>query len=333
MPANLVALIRVLLDSDRILMGTHGQDRARSGTVRLLASCFAVLILLSVASTAGRSETDPSDEIRQARVLMRQGEWKKAEAAVDRALEKSPQDATALYWKAYVLFQAGQYEQSSAYITRHLGQNSLNPDAHKILGLSSFMLGRKAEAETELWRACELAPGDIESRYYLGRVQFERQNMPAALESFRLVVAREPASVRGYNHLGQTLEGLARFGEAREAYQTAVRIEQEQTRKSEWPYFNLGVLAIKEGHAEEAVRWLKEALARRPSWPEATVQLAAAMGSLQQYEEARQLLEGLVKAEPRNAAAHYQLARLLIKMRRPEEAQRHFQLFSELKQP
>ena len=56
-----------------------------------------------------------------------------------------------------------------------------------------------------------------------------------------------------------------------------------------------------------------------------------ALGADRQLEEAAALLEGLLAVEPKNADAHYQLARLLIKMRRPEEARRHFEFFADLK--
>ena len=289
------------------------------------------LMLLGCTGVALAGQADASESLRQAIAFMQQGNWTRAGQAVDQALAMSPEDLQALYWKSYLLFQAAKYEQSSTYASRYLTRNPANGAAHKILGLDYFMQAQRALAETELQQACELSPADSEARYYLGRVHFERQNLPAALESFRRVIVIDPGSVRGYNHLGQTLEGLARFEEARSAYKKSIELDQGPGKKSEWACFNLGVLALKEGQAQEAIQWLKEALLRRPSWPEATVQLAAALGSVAHFEESRQLLEELLTVEPKNADAHYQLARLLLKMRRPEEARRHFQLFQELK--
>jgi len=223
-------------------------------------------------------------------------DWKRAGQAVDQALEQSPDSLPALYWKSYVLFQTGNYQQSSTYASRYLERNPASGDAHKILGLDYFMQGQPALAETELLRASELSPSDADVRYYLGRVQFERHNLPAALESFRSTVFLDHSSVRGFNHLGQTYEGLARFEDARTAYRKAIELDQQQTKRSEWPYFNLGVLSLKQGRIEEAAIFLRDALTRRPSLSEATVQLAACLGSLNQFEEARRLLENLLIA-------------------------------------
>lgn len=292
---------------------------------------FAAVLLVLPGFTEFVRAAD--GDLRQVADFIQARDWKRAGEAVDQALEKSPENLRALYWKSYVLFQTGSYQQSSVYALRYLERNPASGDAHKILGLDYFMQGQSALAETALQRACDLSPADSDVRYYLGRIQFERHNLPAALQSFQSAVVLDPGSIRGFNHLGQTYEGLARFDDARAAYKKAIELDQFQPKHSEWPYFNLGVLSLKEGRALEATRWLREALVRKPSWPEATVQLAAALGSTNQFEEARRLLEVLLAADPKNAPAHYQFARLLVKMHLPDEARRHFLLFADLKRP
>lgn len=278
------------------------------------------------------AESVPSGAIPGLAELIRQRDWVRAGQTVDRALEQSPDNLPATYWKSFVLFQTGHYRQSGALAGRYLQRNPASGDARKILGLAYFMLGQPALAESELQKASELSAADADVRYYLGRIQFERQNLPAALESFLGVVALDAQSVRGFNQLGQTYEGLARFDEARAAYEKAIELDRRQAKRSEWPYFNLGVLLLKEGRAHDAAACLREALAVKPSWPEAKVQLAVALGSANQFKDARQLLEDLLLIEPKNAQAHYQLARLLVKLQLPEEARRHFRLFAESKQ-
>lgn len=290
---------------------------------------FAVLLCMS----ASAGEPVPPPDLKEVAEFIRVRDWQRAGMALDRALAKSPEHPPALYWKSYVLFQTAQYPQASVYAQRYLVTSPASGEARKILGLAYFMQGQAAEAEQELERASALAPMDADIRYYLGRIQFERQNLPAALQSFQRTVAINPSSIRGFNHLGQTWEGLARFAEARRAYRTAIELDSRETRHSAWPYFNLGVLSLKEGHAPEAAGWLRQALTYEPAWPDATVQLAAALGAANDVEEGKRLLEELLASDPKHAQAHYQLARLLVKMQRPEEARRHFLLFAELKRP
>jgi len=294
---------------------------------------FFIALACCVGPAAIAADAVPPGTIPGLAELIGQRDWARAGQTVDRALEQAPDNLPALYWKSFVLFQTGNYRQSSVLAGRYLERNPASGEARKILGLAYFMLGQATQAEHELQKASELAAADSDVRYYLGRIQFERQNLPAALESFRGAVALDAQSVRGFNHLGQTYEGLARFDDARAAYEKAIEIDRRQAKRSEWPYFNLGVLLLKEGRAQDAAGCLREALAVKPSWPEAKVQLAVALGSANQLKDARQLLEDLLLAEPKNAQAHYQLARLLMKMQMPEEARRHFLLFAESKQP
>ena len=131
--------------------------------------------------------------------------------------------------------------------------------------------------------------------------------------------------------MGQTFEGLSRFEEAKAAYRKAIQLEQSQPVKSEWPYYNLGVLYLKEGRAEEAVGLLREAVSRGPNWPEGKIQLAVALFSSNHEEDARNILAEVLAADPRNADAHYQMGRLLLKSGRQEEARQHLQQFEALR--
>jgi len=49
--------------------------------------------------------------------------------------------------------------------------------------------------------------------------------------------------------------------------------------------------------------------------------------------EALSYLEQAVQIDPQNADARYQYARLLIKMGKPDEAERHLQVFRQQKKP
>ena len=103
-----------------------------------------------------------SDGLPLAIDFIQKRDWKNAERALDQALGQSPEDLQALYWKSYVLFQTGDYQQSSTYATRYLERNPANGDAHKILGLDYFMQGQPVLAETELRRAS--GPVGVEER-------------------------------------------------------------------------------------------------------------------------------------------------------------------------
>jgi len=268
-----------------------------------------------------------------AECFMKRNDWKKAEPVLESFLKISPQDPSALFLKAYLLFRTARYQESLIRIARFVELQPDNPDARKILGMDYYMLGRTEEAELELKRATELLPDDPEATYYLGRLYFTRNKMLAALTAFQRAIQLDPSSVKAHNHLGQTYEGLAQYEAARQAYLKAIELEKQQPAKSQWPYFNLGTLCLKEGRFPEAIDYLRQALLRNASWTEGKLKLAKALLGARDLSGAQVLLREVIEAQPQNAAAHYQLARLLSNMGEREQAAHHYEQFRKLKKP
>jgi len=242
-----------------------------------------------------------------------------------------PQGGTQPLERALVLFNAGKYQDSFDLASAYLLQNPGSEPAHKIVGMNEYMLGRPEEALQDLKRATELAPNDADAFYYLGRLHFSTDKVTAALSDFQRAVELNPSSVRTENHLGQTYEALGRWRDAERSYLRAIEMERGQVKKSEWPYFNLGVLYLSTGREQEAVAYLQGALRRNPSWAQGKVKLAAALASCEKIQQALTLLEAAVHSEPLNAEAHYRLALLLTKTGKAEEAQQHFDTFEQLR--
>lgn len=228
---------------------------------------------------------------------------------------------------ALKLFNSGNYQQCfdivSPYVQRHPDSSA----ARKILGMDQYMLGKPREALQELLRATELNPKDADAFYYLGRLYFSADNVVAALTAFQKSIELDPSSVRATTQLGQTYEALGRMTDAERAYRRAIELEEQQPKKSEWPYYNLALLYVNTGHAAESVPYFREALARNPAFPEAKVKLAVVLVKQNLSSEALKLLEGAIQDDPQNSEAHYRLALLLAKTGKSEEAQRQFALF------
>jgi tetratricopeptide (TPR) repeat protein len=93
------------------------------------------------------------------------------------------------------------------------------------------------------------------------------------------------------------------------------------------------VLYLKEGRAQEAVGLLQQALTRNVNWQEGKIQLAVALFSSNHDEDARKILTEVLAADPKNADAHYQMGRLLLKSGKQDEARRYLQQFEALRKP
>jgi tetratricopeptide (TPR) repeat protein len=244
-----------------------------------------------------------------------------------------PQVSADPLQQALALFNSGKYRECFDIVSPFVQQNLNSGAAHKLLGMDEYMLGKPREALLEVQRATELMPDDPDAFYYLGRLYFSADNAVAALAAFQRAIALDPSSVRGHNQLGQTYEGLGRPADAERAYLKAIELEGNQLKKSEWPYYNLGLLYLNSGRSEDSMSYFQQALACNPAFPEAKIKLAAALSNQKLSNEALKLLEEAVKIDPRNAEAHYRLALLLSKTGKREEAQEHFALFQKYRNP
>ncbi len=229
--------------------------------------------------------------------------------------------------KAFTLFNNGRYAESFDVAAAYTRSHPNSSAGHKILGMDEFMLGDASQAIADLKCATELNPNDSESYYYLGRLYFSTDNARDALTSFERALEIDPSSVRARNHLGQTYEALGRFPQAEGAYKQAIELEGKQSKKSEWPYYNLALLYLHDGRTDRAISLFRQALDRNSALTEAKVNLAKALSQTKQTEAALMLLDDAVRTDPKNAQAHYRLALLLLESGKPEEAEAHFALF------
>ncbi len=235
--------------------------------------------------------------------------------------------------QALALFNSGKYQQSYDLVSQYLREAPTSPTAYKLLGMDEYMLGHPREALASVLHATELAPSDADALYYLGRLYFSTDKIPAALETFQKTIALDPLNIRARNYLGQSLEALGRRDEAEKAYLQAIEVQKDQPKKSAWPDYNLGVLYLDDGRTAESIAAFRRALQVNPSLPEAEIKLAVALSKQQPVPEAFELLRQALRTDPANAEAHYRLAVLLTKSGRREEAQEQFALFAKYRKP
>ncbi len=235
--------------------------------------------------------------------------------------------------QALALFNSGKYQESFDLVSQYARATPNSATAYKLLGMDEYMLGHPREALVHVKHATELAPNDADALYYLGRLYFSTDNIPAALEIFQKTTAIDPLNIRARNYLGQTLEALGRREEAEQAYLKAIELQKDLPKKSAWPDYNLGVLFLDGGRTADSIAAFRRALQANPSFPEAKIKLAVALSKEQPVPEAFELLQQALQTDPGNAEGHYRLAVLLTKSGKREQAQEEFMLFEKYRKP
>ncbi|MCI0407577.1 MAG: tetratricopeptide repeat protein, partial [Acidobacteria bacterium] len=86
---------------------------------------------------------------------------------------------------------------------------------------------------------------------------------------------------------------------------------------------NLGEVLFGLGQSEAAFRWLREGLSSSPSYAQ-RLKAAGMFRQAGRFDEAVQILEEAIRAEPRPPEAYYQQGELLQQQGKPEEAARRY---------
>jgi tetratricopeptide (TPR) repeat protein len=140
-------------------------------------------------------------------------------------------------------------------------------------------------------------------------------NHPAALSLLWAAAGAAPADADIQNRLGEALERIGALDAAVEAYERALRHRTDFGRSMN----NLVVALAKAGRGADAVRRAESWVAARPADPERLFTLGLAQ-SEQDVDAAMRTLRQVIARKPDHALAHYNLALLLKRVDRIDEA-------------
>jgi tetratricopeptide (TPR) repeat protein len=157
----------------------------------------------------------------QTQVLRDGKRWKEAQALLQAASERFPNDASVLYEQSMVAEKLGRYDQMETLLRRVMALKPDHHHAHNALGYS--LADRKLrlkEAKTLIQRALELSPGDPLITDSLGWVEFRLGNKEEATRLLRWAFRARPDAEIGA-HLGEVLWVQGQREEARRIWRQA----------------------------------------------------------------------------------------------------------------
>ena len=216
-------------------------------------------------------------DLRLGMALGRLGEYEEAQRALDRALEKEPDLATAHYFKGLFLFQEGET----------LAPGSANP-----FGLHAVRL---------LERSLELAPNPKTS-LALAEVELRLRLHTQVVESARAGATVPELAPRAYHLMALAHHELLEYEPAEAAYERAA----EAGANSAELYHDWGNLLSVMGRWDEAKAVLHKVLERNPDFVGSLLQLGVVHLNLREHETALDYLGRVIAMAPDNAEAWYQ---------------------------
>ena len=183
-------------------------------------------------------------------------DWSAADAALQRALDLGPGNASAVGFAAALAATLGRFDEAIDLDRRAVELDPLTVGRYLNLGVHALRAGHLDEAEAAFRKMLELNPEDTAGQTQLGVVQLMRSKPEAALlEMERL---KENDVWRRYG-LALTYHSLGRKGEANAAL--AELLEKDKDGGA----FQLAEVYAFRGEADEAFEWLERAYSQRDS--------------------------------------------------------------------
>jgi adenylate cyclase len=175
-----------------------------------------------------------------------------------------------------------------------------------ILGYSKERYRLLEEGKQLAQKAMEIDARDPVAYFALGRIHMLQANHDESIAALKYSLELNPNFAHSYFGLGFALMLSGEIEQAREMFQTAIRLSPRDPLMMAFTNL-LAMTYILQGDFEKCVEWSKQSL-RSPAsiahWTHAT--LAAALASLDRMEEAREALQIALKVRPELSISNLQ---------------------------
>lgn len=202
-------------------------------------------------------------------------------------------------------------------------------NARKVrLAESYVQAGRLTEGLRILEEAATADPENPGIQNYLGQVALLAGRFPLSERSFRRALEIDPLLTDAYNGLGAVLDRVGRKDEAEASFKKALDDPAYRTPEKIW--LNLGILYASQGRDDEAIRALRQAVEIDPKFFRAHYELASVLDRTGKVEEAARLYEVAAPEYRGDATYHYRLGLVYMKLRDRDKARIHLNRVLEL---
>jgi len=203
-----------------------------------------------------------------------------------------------------------------------------HPLAHFYLGRVYFELGQHEEAAQSFQKASEIDTKLPEAFYSLGITQMRRSKPALAIPALRQAINLAP-DVFDFNlELGKALNDAMLFDEAVEYLRKADKLNSKhlETKSA------LGFALFSATKFDEAINVLHEADRLRPGNQTINMFLRVAQARKEGSTQI-ELMKGIAAKNPKDAAVRDSLSKMLIALRRPQEAEPYIEELLKISKP
>ncbi len=262
----------------------------------------------------------PLPYLRLGQFRIAQKRWADAERLLTHALELNPKNVETM--QALTMVDIAQ-RQSAKAIARINAQIAKTPDVSGLYYLLAAVQngqGDDSSAEGNLEKALKFDSQNLRAIHLYTRVELQLGKPTKAIPVWEQWVTSHPNDAMAYAVLGSLVEPSER-NKAQTYYQKALQVDPNQSIAAN----NLAFLMLETGQNTDMALTLAQTARRlTPDSPKSADTLAWAYYYKGSYAMARTLLEGALKTAPNNAAYHYHLGMVCLKLADHNNASLHF---------
>jgi tetratricopeptide (TPR) repeat protein len=323
---------------------------------------------LKALQTAGLverwEEKDPGALLSVGRLLVSKDLFEQAVPILKKTIHRLPESAEACYSLAFALVKMRRYDEASIYLDK---AGSLDPTAPKILLLQALVLlddGKFSKSKDFIRKAQALKPDDKFAAYLWSRALIGEGAYKEAIKLISDLIAsgfedpnahlslitafrRNGEFQKALDHAlktaqvfpndpsaqlraGLELEFLGEYHRAEPFLRNAITLAPNDPAILTPAKFTLAAISVKEGKDADATRLLGDVIRVNPRDVQARVELAEIHHKTGQYGAAVKILQEALSFDSQNRRAHFLLGKVLTRLGKPAEAERHFKTFQDL---
>ena len=309
-------------------------------SVLLVAVIFGILIISAInnpqetLSITGSPTDEPQtatrdiktphpDDLAMAEDLTNQaqdnasnGRYTQAIDLYTQAIDADPTFVSAFLGRALVYVSGfSNFDNAILDLEQAISLDSQYGEAYRYLGRFQNEMGVYEEVESNLLRAIELNPADLDAHLWVAEYYASFGSYESALEHYdRLLEAQEALDndtlYSVWIRKADAQEALDRIDEAFESYQTAISLDPDRVEA----YADIGRLYVFRNDYEQAVEYLDSAIETVSDDPTSFVNRGEAHAGLQNYTEAIADFNRALKLDPNTIIAYVGRGQINIKL-------------------
>lgn len=264
----------------------------------------------------------PDVAFKEARRLAQQGKFDEALAQLDAVAAKQPDAKGLSHELGIVFYKKGDYLNAITNLKKALAEDSNDNEALQLLGISSYLAGRPADAIGPLEKVQTWFPSaNVDAAYILGVCYMQTKDYDNSRKAFAKMFAVPPDSAASYLFTARMMLRFDFEVVAEEYAKKAVDLDP----KLPLAHSLLGEIYLYKSRIPEAIEQFQKELQLNPGDAAAYYKLADAYTRAQKYEDAEKLLQRSIWLDATSTGPYILMGKVLEKKGEPLLAARALQ--------